>query len=141
MVIFFIFTSSLTGVIHSHRTEGAIQALLDLALPQFGVGNRSAAVRKPWMVSSDSPSSPDPTCPTDPARSPSPCLNLDALSLDDAEESVIPRDILVTVLCSSEDNITSIGSDQVLSDVDLPVASDSAAGPTDSGTVSIGLVL
>ena len=77
------------------------------------------------MVSSDSPASPDPTCPTDLARSPSPCLNLDALSLDDAEESVIPRDFSVTVLCSLEDDITPIGSDQVLSDVDLPAASDS----------------
>ena len=102
-----------------------IQALMDLALPQFGVGNRSAPVRKPWMVSSDSPASRDPTCPTDLARSPSPCLNLDVLSSDDAEESVIPRDISVTVLCSSEDDITLIGSDQVLSDVDLPAASDS----------------
>ena len=97
-----------------------IQALMDLALPQFGVGNRSAPVRKPWMVSSDSP-----TCPTDLARSPSPCLNLDTLSSDDTEESMISRDISVTVLCSSEDDNTPIGSDQVLSDVDLPAASDS----------------
>ena len=77
------------------------------------------------MVSSDSPASPDPTCTTDLARSPSPCLNLDTLSSDDAEESVIPRDISVTVLCSSEEDITLMGSDQVLSDVDLPAASDS----------------
>ena len=115
-----------TGAIRSHRTEGdMIQALIDLALSQFGVGNRAAPVRKPWMVSSDSPASPDPTCPTDLARSPSPCLNLDVLSSDDAEESVIPRDISVTALCSSEDDITPIGSDQVLSDMDLPAASAS----------------
>ena len=67
-----------------------IQALMELALPQFGgLGNRSAPVRKPWMVLTDSPASPDPACTTDLARSPSLCLNLDTLSSDDAEESVI----------------------------------------------------
>ena len=95
------------GAVRSHRMEGdAIQALMALALPQFGgLENRSAPVRKPWMVSTDSPASPDPACTTDLARSPSPCLNLGTLSSDDAEESVIPRDILVTVLCGSEDEI------------------------------------
>ena len=69
------------------------------------------------MVSTDSPASPDPACTTDLARSPSPCLNLYTLSSsDDAEESVIPWDISVTVLCGSEDDNTLIGSDQVLSD-------------------------
>ena len=119
-------SSTGAGAIRSHHTEGdTIQAIMDLVLPQFGVGNRSAPVRKPWMVSSDSPASPDPTCTTDLARSLSPCLNLDTLSSNDAEESMIPRDISVTVLCSSEDDNTPIGSDQVLSDVDLPAASDS----------------
>ena len=104
------------GAVRSHRTEGdTIQVLIKLALPQFGgLGNRSVPVRKPWMVSTDSPASPDPACTTDLDRSPSPCLNLDTLSSDDAEESVIPRDISVTVLCSSEDDNTPIGSDQVL---------------------------
>ena len=43
---------------------------------------------RPWMVSTDSPASPYPVCSMDLLRSPSPCLNLDALSSDDAEESV-----------------------------------------------------
>ena len=86
------------------------------------------------MVSADSLASPDPPCTMDLARSPSPCLNLDTLSSDDAEKSVIPRDISLTVLCGSEDDHTPVSSDQVLSDVDLPVASDSR-------TVSSGLVL
>ena len=44
-------SSTGAGVIRSHRTEGdTIQALMDLALPQFGVGNHSALVRKPWTV-------------------------------------------------------------------------------------------
>ena len=38
---------------------------------------------------------------------------------------MIPRDISVTVHCGPEDDNTPIGSDQVLSDVDLPAASDS----------------
>ena len=119
-------SSTGAGALRSHHTEGdSIQALMDSAFPKFGVGNRSAPVRNTWMVSSDSAASPDPTCATDLARSLSPCLNLDTLSLDDAEESVIPCDISVTVLCSSEEDITPIGSDQVLSDVDLVAASDS----------------
>ena len=77
------------------------------------------------MASTDSPASPDPVCSTDLARSPSACLNLDTLSSDDAEESVIPRDISVTLLCGSEDGHTPVSSDQVLSDVDLQTASDS----------------
>ena len=98
---------------------------MQLALPQLGVlGNRSAPVRKPWMVSTDSPASLDPACTTDLARSPSPCLNLDTLSSDDDGESVIPRDISVTVLCGSEEDNTPVGSDQVLLDVDLPAAAD-----------------
>ena len=61
-------SSTGVGAIRSHRMEGdTIQALMDLALPQFGVGNRSAPVRKPWMVSSDSLASPDPTCTTWPS--------------------------------------------------------------------------
>ena len=59
------------------------------------------------------------------ARSPSPCLNLDTLSSDDAEQSVRPRDILVTLLRGSEDGHTPVSSDQVLSDVDLTTAADS----------------
>ena len=100
------------GTVRSHRMEGdTIQALMELALPQFGgLGNRSAPARKPWMVSTHSPASPDPVCSMDLARSPSPCLNLDTLSSDDAEESVIPHDISVTLLCGSEDGHTRLVS-------------------------------
>ena len=38
---------------------------------------------------------------------------------------MIPPDISVTLLCGSEDGHTPVGSDKVLSDVDLPTASDS----------------
>ena len=48
-------------------------------------------------------------------------VSSDALSSDDAEESVIPQDFSVNVLSSSEDGITQIGSDQVLSDVDCRI--------------------
>ena len=60
---------------------------MDLALPKFdGLGDWPSQARRPWMVTTDSPASPDPGCSTDLPRSPSPCLNLDALSSDDAEE-------------------------------------------------------
>ena len=55
------------GTVRSHRMEGGkIKFLMELALPQFGgLGNVSAPVRKPWMVSTDSLASPDPACTTD----------------------------------------------------------------------------
>ena len=76
-------------------------------------------------MTTDLPASPDAVCSTDLLRLPSPCLNLDALSSDDAEESVRLSDISVTLLCSSEDGHTPVNSDQVLSDEDLPAAAGS----------------
>ena len=55
-------------------------------------------------------------------RSSSPCWNLDELSSsdDDTGGSVCLSDILVTLLCGSDDDHTPVNSYQVLSDVDLP---------------------
>ena len=110
-----------TGTVHPHRSEvNTIRALMELALPKF-----DGLARRPWMVSTDSPALPDPVCSTDLLRLPSPCLNLDVLSSDDAEESVKLSDISVTLLHGAEDGHTPVNSDQVLSDDDLPVAAGS----------------
>ena len=77
------------------------------------------------MVTTGSPASPDPVCSMDLLRSPSPYLNLDALSSDDAEDSVGLRDILVTLLCGLDDGHTPVNSDQILSDEDLPAVAGS----------------
>ena len=62
---------------------------MDLALPRFeGLGDGPRQVHRPWMVSTESPASPDPGCLTELLRSSSPCFNLDALSSDDTEGSV-----------------------------------------------------
>ena len=121
-------SSRATGTVCPHHSEGnTIRALMELALPKFdGLGDRPTQARKPWMVSTDSPASLDTLCLTDLVMSPSPCLSLDALSSDDAEESVKPRDISVTLPCSSEDGHTPVNSEQVLSDVDLPTAAGSS---------------
>ena len=89
------------GAVRSHPTEeDTIQALLDLALPRFGsFDGRAAPAWKPWPVSLAPPASHVPDCATELARSPSPCLNLDALSSDDAEESVIPQEFSATLFC------------------------------------------
>ena len=101
---------------------------MDLALPKFdSLGDRPTQVHRPWMVTT----SPDPVCSTNLLGWSSPCLNLDALSSDDAEESVGLSDISVTLLCGSDDGHTPVNSDQVLSDEDLPAA----AGSGDSGQV------
>ena len=99
---------------------------MDLALPKFdGLGGRPTQARRPWMVTTDSPASPDPVGSTDLPRSPSSCLNLDAFSSDDAEESVGLSDILVTLQCGSDDGHTPVNSDQVLSEENLPAAAGS----------------
>ena len=88
---------------------------MDLALPRFeGLGDGPPQVHIP-----------DPVCSTDLLRSPSPCLNIDALSSDDTEDSVKLRNISVTLICGSDDGHTPVYSDQVLSDEDLPAAAGS----------------
>ena len=53
----------------------------------------------------------------------SPCLNLDELSSsdDDTRESVGLSDLSITLLCDSDEVLTPVSSDQVLSDADLPL--------------------
>ena len=110
------------GPVRPHRSEAnTIQALMDLALPRFeGLGDRPRQVHQPWMVSTESPASPDPGCLTELLLSSSPCLNLDALSSDDTEGSVGFSDLSVTLLCGSDDGHTPVHSDQVLYYEDLP---------------------
>ena len=120
-------SSVATGPVRPHRSEvNTIQALMDLALPRFeGLGDGPLQVHRPWMVSTESPASPDPGCLTELLRSPSPCLNLDALSSDDMEGSVGLSNLSVILLCGSDDGHTPVNSDQVLSDEDLPPAAAS----------------
>ena len=76
-----------TGPVCPHRSEvNTMQALMDLALPRFeGLGDGPRQVHRPWMVSTESPASPDPGCLTELLRSLSLYFNLDALSADDTE--------------------------------------------------------
>ena len=120
-------SSVATGTVRPHRSEvNTIRALMDLALPKFeGLGDRPTQVRRPCMVATDSPASPDPGCSADLLRLPSPCLNLDALSSDDAEDAVGLSDLLVTLICGLDGDHTPVNSDQVLSDKDLPAIAGS----------------
>ena len=101
---------------------------MDLVLPRFaGLGDGPRQIHKPWMVSTDSPASPDVSLVDssgveDRVVLSSPCLNLDELSSsdDDVAGSVGLSDLSVTLLCGSDDDFTPVNSDQVLSDVDLP---------------------
>ena len=113
-----------------------VQALMDLALPRFaGLGDGPRQVHLPWSVSSNSSASPA-ACRLDSSEQEdirfqrdqmpvsSPCLNLDEMSSldDDTKESVGLSDLSITLLCDSE-VITPVDSDQVLSNVDLPLES------------------
>ena len=116
-----------------------VQALMDLALPRFaGLGDVPQQVHLPWSVSSDSAASPA-ACrlhksgqeelrfPKDPVLMSSPCFNLDELSSssddDDTRGSVSLSDLSITLLCDSDEVFSPVNSDQVLSDVDLPLES------------------
>ena len=124
-------SSRAAGTVRPHRSEGnTICALMELALPKFdGLGDRPTQAHKPWIVSTDLPASSNPVCSTDLVRSPDPCL-------DDAEESVKPSDISVTLLCDSEDGHTPVNSDLVVSDEDLQTAQDRVIGDRLTGLVS-----
>ena len=117
-------SSRTTGSVRPHRSEAnTVQTLMDLALPRFeGLGDRLRQVHRPWKMSAESPASPDTSSVTDRRRSSSPCLNLEELSSSDNDTvgSVRRSDLSVTLLCSSDDGHTTVNSDQVLSDVDLP---------------------
>ena len=67
-----------TGTVHSHRPEEeTIQAIMELELHRFGSCKSCLTpARKPWLVSTDSPASPDPDSSTSFVRSPSLCSNL-----------------------------------------------------------------
>ena len=60
------------------------------------------------MVSTESPTSTIPGCSTDLLRSPSPCLNLDALLSADTEDSVELGNISVNLICGSHDGHTPV---------------------------------
>ena len=117
-------SSAATGTVCPHRLEGStIRALMDLALPKFAnLGDRPMQPHQPWVVTTDSPASPAPVCSTDLFRSPSPLLDLDALSSDEDKESAGLSDISLAPICGSDDCHTPVNSDQVLSDEDLPAA-------------------
>ena len=107
-----------------HSSQGTSEpitpALMDLALPRFpSPDGRSARPHPPWIAMTDSPASPAPVRLVAPLRSPSPCLNLDALSSD---ESARPGDISAVPICISDASSSPVNPEQVLLDDDLPTA-------------------
>ena len=112
------------GAVRLHHSEGStIRALMDLALPKFAdLEDRPVRLHRPWIVMTDPPASPAPVRSTGLLRSPSPCLNLDALSSDEDNDSAGPGDVLAAPICVSDDCHTPVNTDQVLSDEDLPAA-------------------
>ena len=111
----------MTLAVRPHRSEvSTVRPLMDLALPRFeDSGDRSVRPHRPWIVMTESPPSPAPVRSTGHLRSPSTCLNLDALSSD---ESAGVGDISAIPICILDYCRTPVNPDQVLSDEDLPTA-------------------
>ena len=100
-----------------HSSPRTIPALMDLALPKFAHPEKwSEQPRSPWIVMSEALASPAFSLRA-PLRSPSPCLNLDALSSDG---SAGPGDVSDHPICISDVSHHSGDPDQVLSEDELP---------------------
>ena len=112
-----------------------VQALMDLALARFaGLGDGPRQVHPPWSTASNSPASQvsgrldasgeeDSRCSVDQMSVSSACLNLDLLSSssnDDSKDSAGLSDLSIALFCDSEEALTPVNSNQVLSDGDLP---------------------
>ena len=80
-------SSKATGDVHPHRSEGStIRAPMDLALPRLtDSGDLPVRPDHSWIVTTDSPAAP--VRLTGLNRTPSPCMNLDALSSDESDEA------------------------------------------------------
>ena len=103
--------------------EDTVQALMDLALPRLKKSDDGATPKtKPWPVALNSPASPTSVDGGNRTRSPSPCVDLDALSSDDPEVDVTPQDFKVTLLCNSDDSGTPVGSIVFSSEEDPPLS-------------------
>ena len=97
-----------------------VAPMMDLPLPVFAdPADRPARPLRPWIVMTQSTESPAPVRLMTPLRSPSPCLNLDALSSD---ESAGPGDVSAVPICILDYSSTPVNPDQVLSDDDLSTA-------------------
>ena len=95
---------------NSHRT---IPEWMDLALPKFAHPKKwSEQSRSLWIAMSEAPALPA-TSLRAPLISPSPCLNLDALSSDG---SAGPGDVSDHLICISDVSHHSGDPDQVLSE-------------------------
>ena len=104
--------------------EDTVQALMDLALPQFKKSDdRVTPKTRPWPVALSSPASPASVDGGNRIRSSSPCVDLDVLSSDDSEVDITPQDYRVTLLCNSDDSRTPVGSVQFSSEEDHSLSS------------------
>ena len=112
----------------------SVQALMELALPRFAMAEGPRQVHPPWSVTSESPASPAPSqieprrgedsrCSMDQTSFSSVYLNLDALTSSSNEESLDVKkceDFAVTIVCNSEEAVTCVNCEEVLSDEDFP---------------------
>ena len=103
--------------------EDTVQALMDLALPRLKKPDDGATPKtKPWPVALSPPASPTSVNGGNRTRSPSPCVDLNALSSDNSEVDVTPQDFKVTLLYNSDDSCTLVGSIVFSSEEEPPLS-------------------
>ena len=112
---------STNSIYHRSAEKDTVQALIDLSLPRFNKRDDGVIPKtKPWPVAVDSPASPTSAEDGNRTRTPSPCMDLDELSMEGSVIDVPPLDFKVTLLYDSGDACTPVGSIVFSSNEDLP---------------------
>ena len=115
----------LTSSIYRRSAEqDTVQALMDLSLPRFTKLDDGVIPKtKPWPVTENPPASPTSAEDGNRTRTPSPCMDLDDISMDSSVGDTSPQNSKVTLLYDSEDSDTPVGSIVFSSDKDVPLSS------------------
>ena len=115
----------LASSIYSRPAEqDTVQALMDLSLPRFTKLDDGVIPKtKPWPVTENPPASPMSAEDGNRIRTPSPCMDLDDISMDSSVGDASPQNFKVTLLYDSEDPDTPVGSIVFSSDEDAPLSS------------------
>ena len=108
-----------SSIYHRPAEQDTVQALMDLSLPRFTKLDDGVIPKtNPWPVTENPLASPTSAEDGNRIRTPSPCMDLDDISMDSSVVDASPHNFKVTLLYDSEDPDTPVGSMVFSSDED-----------------------
>ena len=114
---------SASSIYRRSTEKDTVQALMDLSLPRFTKLDDGVILKtKPWPVAENPPASPTSVEDGNRTRTPSPCMDLDEISMDSSVGEASPQDFKVTLLYDSENSDTPVGSIVFSSNEDVPLS-------------------